>query len=142
MVCQIFPLNIILYNEQNLGYTDNELQKEIFRLSDVTIIKESLLSVMYSDFRIGLARLLCIFFRLPVQSIHYTELNRTTTLKQLEENIGIDTVKHLWIRHCTQSLNQDKIDSPRYVIKQPEDRGFIQLLLNEILWPMLCERSD
>lgn len=77
-----------------------------------------------------------------MQSIHYTELNRTTTLKQLEENIGVDTVKHLWILHCTQSLNQDKIDSPRYVIKQLEDRGFIQLLLNEILWPMLCERSD
>lgn len=77
-----------------------------------------------------------------MQGILYTELNRTTTLKQLEEHIGIDTVKHLWILHCTQSLNQDKIDSQRYVIKQPEDRGFIQLLLNGILWLMLCERSD
>jgi len=96
---------------------------------------------MYSDFRIGLG--CSVFFsRLPVQGTYYTYLNRITTLKQLVEHIGIDIVKQLQIVQCTQSLNQNKIDSQGYAIKQPEDRVFIQLLLNEILWPMLLERSD
>lgn len=63
-------------------------------------------------------------------------------MKQLKEHIETDTVKCLWIVHCTQSLNQDKTDRQRYVIKQSEDIVFIQLLRNEILWPMLRERSD
>lgn len=63
-------------------------------------------------------------------------------MKPLKKHIETDTVKCLWIVHCIQSLNQDKTDRQRYVIKQSEDIVFIQLLLNEILWPMLRERSD
>lgn len=57
----------------------------------------------------------------------------TATPEQSEELIGIDTVKHLWILHCTQCLNEDEIDCQCYAISHPEDRGFIQLGLNEFL---------
>lgn len=56
----------------------------------------------------------------------------TVTLQQLEELIGIDTVKHLWILHCTQCLNEDEIDGPSYAINHPEERDFIQFGFNKI----------
>lgn len=39
------------------------------------------------------------------------------------------------------SLNQDKIDSQRYVIKQQKIKALCSCYLMK-LWPVLCERSD
>lgn len=85
---------------------------------------------MYSAFRTGPG---CSVYFQTACAGHKLYSKTTVILQQLEELIGIDTVKHLWILRCRQCLSEDEIDCQSYAINHPEDRGFIQLGLNEIL---------